>query len=169
MWIGRPLLNLAIKGVIVPALIDTGATRSLLRLDVFRSIQKSTHSPFLLQPMTGLKIVTGESIEVIGKTEIAIAHVGPVTVVVCKQIAHQFIIGNDLLQNGKAKIDYQRGEVTWHNQKWPTRYRQSSGIAGIDDTVIDTGYDDIDTVIKHYEGIFCGKHDVNGKCDIRPI
>ena len=127
------------KGVIVPALIDTHATRSLLRLDIFESIQKSTHSPLLLQPMTGLKTVTGESIEVIGKTEIPIAHVGPVTVVVYGKIGHQFIIGNDLLQNGNAKSDYKRDEVTWYNQKWPTRYRQSLGTAGIDDVVIETG------------------------------
>ena len=32
-----------------------------------------------------------------------------------------------------------------------------------------SGYDDIDNVIKHYESIFCGENDVNGKCDIRPI
>ena len=56
---GRPLLKLAIKGVIVPALIDTGVSRSLLRLDVFESIQKATHSPLLLQTMTGLKTLTG--------------------------------------------------------------------------------------------------------------
>ena len=50
-----------------------------------------------------------------GKTKIPIAYVGPVTVVVCRKIGHQFIIGNALLQNGNAKIDYKRREVTWYN------------------------------------------------------
>ena len=98
-----------------------------------------------------------------GKTEIPIAHVGPVTIVVCKNIGHKFIIGSDLLQTGNAKIDHKHGKITWYKQKWSTRYNVNSGTTGIDDTVNDTGYDSIDRVIKHYENVFRGKNDVNDK------
>ncbi len=85
-------MKLAVKGVIVAALVDCGASRSLLRLDVYKHIMRSTHSNMLLKPSPPLKSITGHKLNIIGETEIVIANAGAVTVLVTTDIPHELVM-----------------------------------------------------------------------------
>ena len=52
---GRPVVNLKIGGQNVRALIDTGATCTLLRLETFRTLNETLHRPRYLRSATQLR------------------------------------------------------------------------------------------------------------------
>ena len=69
---GHPTVNLCIHGVKVTALVDTGASCSLLRWDIFDLIVKKKHQSSVLQPAGPLRGVNGSPLHVLGKTQICV-------------------------------------------------------------------------------------------------
>ena len=150
------------------ALIDTGASRSLLRSDVLGYVQKASHLRTVLQKGPCLQTLSGHKLDILGITEVPVAQVGNITVHIVHNMRHELILGTDSLSQDSI-IDYRRKILTWRGRDWPITFRDGSGAAGIDETVIDTGYAAIDDVIQAYSDSFSYDGERTGKCTIRPI
>ena len=61
--------------------------------------------PVLHQTSHSLQSVTGQTLAVLGHTEIAIDNAGPVNVFIVDNLPNEMIIGADALVFGKAKLD----------------------------------------------------------------
>ena len=85
----RPTINLVICGIFVTALVDTEATCSLLRRDVFNLVINRTHHSNVLHKSLPHRGLGGMSLQVGGQTQIKVAGVKtPLNVVICRNIHH---------------------------------------------------------------------------------
>ena len=94
------------------ALLDTGASRTILRRSEFNYICKYLGRTPVLAKSIDLCAVTGHPITVLGSTEINETQLGPIPVIVVDGIQHACILGRDVLTKIQAVIDYQKGILT---------------------------------------------------------
>ena len=99
-------VELSVYGQRLRGLLDSGASRSVLRRDVFDRLCRLVGRIPVLKKAEKLCGVTGHDIHVLGSTEIADDEVGPFSVVIVEGIGHPLILGRDLLQADGAQIDY---------------------------------------------------------------
>ena len=156
------------KGVIVTALLDTGASRTILRRDIYDVIQRATHSPTLLKPSPNLKTLCGNHMITLGETELPVAHAKPINVIVVENMDQELVLGNDNVQLGNSVINFRDRELVWYGERWPLLFSDAAGIAGLSETTIATGYEDIDKIIETYDDVFSGKFEGNGQCNLKP-
>ena len=95
------------------ALVDTGATHSVLRRSTFQHICKATGRCPVLKKTVQLCGVTGHNLQVHGSTEIADDELGPIPVIIVEGISHAMILGRDVLVTDGARIDYENSLLTW--------------------------------------------------------
>ena len=96
---GRPTVNLILSGIKVTAIVDTGASCTLLRRDIFDLIVRRTHRACLIEHSGPLQHLGGVSLKVFGKTQVAISGIiSPVEVVVCDELPHEIILGDPSLR-----------------------------------------------------------------------
>ena len=95
------------------ALVDTGASHSVLRRSTFQNICKTTGRSTILKKTVQLCGVTGHNLQVHGSTEIADDDLGPIPVIIVEGIAHAMILGRDVLATDGARIDYEESLLTW--------------------------------------------------------
>ena len=98
------------------ALVDTGASHSLLRRSTFQQLCSTSGRRPILQKTVQLCGVTGHNIEVLGKTEIADDELGPIPVIIVEGIGHAMILGRDVLATDGAHIDYANSILTWRHR-----------------------------------------------------
>ena len=101
------------------ALLDTGASRTILRRSEFNLICKTLGRTPILSKTINLCAVTGHPIKVLGSTEINEAQLGPISVIVVEGIQHACILGRDVLKDKQAVIDYQNGALICHKATFP--------------------------------------------------
>ena len=112
-------VELIIYGRHILALLDTGASRTVLRRTEFDLLCKTTGRTPVLKKAVPLCGVTGHDIAVLGITEIEEVTVGPFPVIIVEGIAHALILGRDLLCNDGAYIDYATGRLNWRGVNLP--------------------------------------------------
>ncbi len=93
----RAFIDLDLDGVKVKALVDTGASRSLLRQDRLKKVTGSTGRSMIMRPVGNLVSVTEQPLKVLGCTEVRVQGVGPVTVTIVPSMRHEMILGWDQL------------------------------------------------------------------------
>ena len=91
------------------AMIDSGASRTILRRSEFDMICKYLGRTPVLSKTIDLCAVTGHPIKVLGSTEIMEAQLGPIPIIVVEGINHACILGRDILKDKQALIDYKKG------------------------------------------------------------
>ena len=162
----RPTVNLVISGIMVTALIDSGAICSLLRRDVFNLVVNRTHRSNLLHKSLPLRGLGGISLQVDGQTQIKVAHVkNPVNVVICRNIPHEMILSNDALRSGNGIIDLKSNILTWYGKMWPLRQHASPGYASVGPIFPKTGSPAIDELVQANSDVFAAKGEANGCCN----
>ena len=100
---GRPRVNLSIKGVRTPALIDTGATSTFVREDLWKKLR----TPLLHSESSSKTTLTanGGQINVIGRTYLPIDGTCEIQAIVLDNtLSAPLIIGADSLSTGKAVV-----------------------------------------------------------------
>jgi hypothetical protein len=107
-------VRLSLAGVPLLALVDTGASRTLLQRDSFLEICANIARSPILQRSHGLCTLSGEHIPVLGETQVTEDKVGPLNVVVVTTGVHQLILGADELQRGGATLDFTSHTLLWH-------------------------------------------------------
>jgi len=161
----RPTVNLVISGIKVTALVDTGATCSLLRRDVFDLVVHKTHRSNVLHKSLPLRGLGGLSLQVDGQTQIKVAGVrNPLNVVICRNIPHEMILGNDALRSGNGVIDLKSNILSWSHNTWPLRKHKSTGYASVGPIFPETGSAAIDNLIHKNSDVFSAKGEKNGCC-----
>ena len=77
----RPQIKVSLAGMNVSGLLDTGASVSVIQYDLFTRLSARLHRTLLLRPASPLQGVSGESLNVLGSTEIKVDGLSkPVTV-----------------------------------------------------------------------------------------
>ncbi len=116
-----------------------------------------------------LQSVSGHDLKVKGKTQIKIDHVGPIAVHVVEEMAHDLLIGTDMLKKGCCVINYPRKTLTWFKKEWPFKVEQNGSIDAVGETYFKTGYKRIDDILYDYAYLFAEKGSEIGYCDMRPM
>ena len=109
---GRPRVRLAICGVQVHALIDTGSTHTLIDASVYNSLPRLT--PLYAAPK--LVSLTNHELPIRGACTVKLAGL-PTEVLVCESLGTDLLIGSDLCRS--AVIDFQNKLLTLGDQKFP--------------------------------------------------
>lgn len=93
----------------IHALVDTGASRTVLRRHEFEILCKLTGRTPVLKKSVALCGVTGHDITVLGHTEMEEKRLGVLPVIIVEGISQALIIGRDVLRSGNACINYHSG------------------------------------------------------------
>ena len=159
----RPTINLIISGILVTALVDTRATCSLLRRDAFTLVVYRTHRSNVLHKTVPLKGLGGVSLQVDGRKQIQVANVKvPQDVVICRNIPHEMILGNDSLRVGNGVIDLNANVLSWFRKQWPLRSKPSPGCDSVGPIFPETGSCAIDALVHDNADVFAAKGEKNG-------
>ena len=101
------------------SLINSGASRSILRRQEFDAICKSLGRTPILSKTIDLCAVTGHQLNVLGTTELVEEQLGVIPIIVVDGIQHPCILGRDVLKAQEAIINYQTGTLTCKNASFP--------------------------------------------------
>ena len=118
----RIYVNVRIHGVVVCALVDTGAARTLVSGQVLHEITQACGRQCVLRPTGTLVSVSGEELHVEGETEVMVDDVGPMRVVVMNKMHHPCILGWDQLQRYGASIDGRQLVLRWGGERPPFQH-----------------------------------------------
>ena len=110
-------MSLTLKGLRLRALIDTGASRTVLRRAEFMELCDKIGRQPLVKRTSGLQSVTGHELHVWGETEIEEESLGVISVTVVNDLPYPMIVGRDVLCADGAVINYPRGVLTWREQE----------------------------------------------------
>ena len=155
------------SGVSILALIDTGAAICVMQLDTFQKLASALHRSLLLQPAGPLQSVTGDSLYVVGSTQVSLDGVDrPVNVTVVRGLREELILGCDVLN--ESTIDLTRGIITLNGKEWPimrrSRYNKQVSII-----LPGTGSPVFDRLIRDNEDLFAKKGKSPGRCVYPPM
>jgi hypothetical protein len=112
-------VELTFNGRVVYALVDTGASRTVLRRRNFYDICKTVGRIPLVTRATPLHGVTGHGLNVWGKTEIKEDRLGVLPSIIVDDMMHAMILGRDVLSKDQASIDYFKGVLHWRGRHLP--------------------------------------------------
>jgi hypothetical protein len=177
---GRLGIILSINGSKEEALIDTGATLTLLRYDAWIDICRATGRAPLLRPAPHLVSVNGTELDVLGTANIKVADVPRQDMIVVKDISHRLILGDDFLKWGQAIISYGNEQLHWFGTLW--KMHRYGGLKDrVQVTAVGPGplsdyqlavqrlQPDIDKIMGEYSDIFTQKGQPIGFCDVMPL
>ena len=130
----------------IGALVETGASCTLLRLDIFHTLADRAHRHRLLADAPALR---GASLDVRGSTEIKIQGVAkPIRVTVLGDLPCKMVLGVDVLQDGQGLIDFGQNVLRWHRREWPMRCIEHAFEASLGQVLPETGDEQINQVIQ---------------------
>jgi len=151
-------VELTFYGCHIRALLDTGASRTVLRRKEFDQLCKWTGRSPVLRKSVDLIGVTGHDIKVLGATQLEEARVGKIAVIIVDNIGHAFILGRDVLRRGNALINYEAGIVQWNEHHFdmlpPKRPLHLASLGPRPPTVSDTR---IAQCVESHEDLFAAK------------
>jgi hypothetical protein len=151
---GRPQIRLTLESVDVDALVDTGASRTLMNLDIFNQVCLAQRRPNLLKSTGPLVSVTGGALNVQGETNLKLSNNIVARVVVVADLPHSLLLGTDLMRQCQGTIDYARQLVHLNGQAFPFITSVSDPIDFIGDTQMTTGDAAIDRVLRRHARAF---------------
>ena len=163
------MVRLFIQGIQITALVDTGASCTLLRLDTFHRISERTHRTLFVSPACPLQGVNGTPLDVVGQTEIRIGRIAsPMKVTIAKTLGQEFILGADALHRGQGVVDMKDNQLIWYGYRWPLCRGGMSGQASIGPITPQTGHTRFDLLIRKNASVFSAKGEANGQCKKLP-
>ena len=153
----RPVVDLQVGGLSIGALVDTGVSCTLLRLDIFHKLADRAHRHRLLADVPALRGVSGASLDVRGSTKIKIQGVAkPIRVTVLGDLSCKMVLKEDALQYGQGIIDFGRIEMA------------SKGVANATHRARLRG-EQINQLIQKNAYLFSAKGEPNSFCSNSPI
>ena len=167
---GRPVVDLQVGGLPIGALVDTGVSCTLLRLDIFHKLADRAHRHRLLADVPTLRGVSGASLDVRGSTEIKIQGVAkPIRVTVLGDLLCKMVLKEDALQYGQGIIDFGQNVLRWHRREWPMQRIVHAFEASLGQVLPETGYEQINQLIQKNAYLFSAKGEPNSFCSNSPI
>lgn len=160
---GRPLMVVTMGGYRISALVDTGASSSLLREDIFLAMARKVRRTHFVRATHQLQGISGSTLPLKGRTEVKIDKVdNPLPVDIITKMGPELIIGQDWLRKGRAVIDFPQKRVSWFGQEWPILRSWEDIAAGIAEVGLPCmGFPEGDSIIRKYADVFSGERDSN--------
>jgi len=155
-------------GVQTVALVDTGASRTLMTKALYYKLPVNKHN--LYPSHVNLASYTGHHISVLGETTVPIGHRKGLRVLVVDGVEDTpLLIGNDSLQQAGSVIDYLTNTVTISGHRYPMISRrdalykvsQVSELPVVSDKVLRQ-------IVQRHKDVF-GKPGTLGECTLPPI
>ena len=141
------------------ALVDSGASRTLLSYAVYRDICARNRIPSILQSTRPLVSVTGERLDTKGELEIRFSKDVLLQVVIVQSLPKDAILGDDFLKGVKAKVDYDNSCIESSIGSFEIIDHDSGNQIGSADTRVATGLSHLDQILAKYRSIFQGSQD----------
>ena len=165
--LGRPQIRVTLSGFNVIALVDTGASICVMQLNTFQKLASSLHRSIIMREAAPLQSVTGDSLDVVGSTQITLDGFDePVIVTVVRGLREELILGCDVLNN--SQIDLKRGVITMHGKCWPilrtSRYNRQVNII-----VPVSGSSVFNRLIRDNADLFAIQGQSPGRCVYQPM
>ena len=110
---GRPLISVGLGNQIILALVDTGASHTVIDNNIFSFFCENSKRSASLLPTVGLYGATGENIEVLGRTTIPIDK-HHYSVIVVKNLKSDLIFGSNCIR----QIDFVKQTVHLTGQQY---------------------------------------------------
>lgn len=151
-------------------LVDTGASSSLLREDIFLAMAKKVRRTHFIRGSQPLQGIAGVRLPLIGCTEVKVDRVdNPLPVEIITEMNPELIIGQNWLRQGKAVINFPNKCMFWFGREWPIRRSHEKGAAPCEPRLPCMSYPKGDEVIREYADVFSGENEPNGVCDLLPM
>ena len=151
-------------------MLDTGASCTLLRRDIFDKIVGKTHQVCYLHKTPRLQAVNGTEIQTIGQTQIQLDLIPePISVIIVDSLSHDMIIGESILRSGCAILDLKNNVLQWYGRKWEIQQNSVSGFESIGPITPQTGNANIDALIRENADLFSAKGEKPGRCDLEAL
>lgn len=151
----------------MPALVDTGASRSILSYDVYRKCTGKHVSPLEIGPR--MISISGDDLDVKGEAFVSIGGNTRMRVVVVDNIATPFIIGADALQSAGGCVDFANKTLTVMNRKYKFELRHVTPDAVLATYDLPSVNNEVlKDVLKENKDIF-GSTDTLGECTLPAV
>ena len=166
-------LSISAGSVSIDCLIDTGACVSLLHKDIFSEICYASGHSTLLQQAPPIYTVSGKPITVYGCTEVEFGELGCLPVIIVEGIIHEGIIGNDILERGKAVVNYDTLTLKWKGKPFklhpygiPQAFDLAASLA-VDGSPMSAAPGDYMEVLRKYQDVFYEDGHPFGQCPLK--
>ena len=164
----RPSLTLTVAGVSIKCLIDTGASCSIIRKDIFEEICNNSYRPMIVGKSKPLRSVYGNLLKTNGIIRMKFDEFQhPITLIVSEEIAYKCIIGSDILN--ECDILGSRKTLIYRNKEFMLGEVKIKGVESLSLSDRNTEYKEINVVLEKFSDIFCEKGETNGRCEIAPM
>ena len=160
----RPYTSLTFTGgTQVSALIDSGASRSLLRRDIFLSLCKSISRSPILKRTLPLFSVSKNPLHVLGEAHVSLAGGTNWPWVIVENIPYGAILGADLLQHVAADLDFHSNTITMSNVVLPLTFDDNlpPAITSLDSPLL--------TLLDSYQDVFHTPGEPIKPCLLSPL
>jgi transposase InsO family protein len=117
-------------GVMTPALIDTGASRSLINHAFWMKIRACC--PRLRPSAVKLITVTGDDLQTHGCVSLVLDKIGKHEFIIAPHIATSVLLGTDFLEKFQVEINYQHKVVNTKAKSFPLMFSPSENIPHIE-------------------------------------
>ena len=176
--VGRPHINIQLgngkRAITTPALVDTGASISVISHDLARQICTRGGRPYLLNRVTAnITSATGHGLCILGQLETKVGDIGIVSFYVVRNLSnHNCIIGWDILQQYGFELN--SNELIWGETTYQlVPYSTTETVATVKPTTetvatVKPQPDPIQTVIDKYRTVF-GEPDKLKPANVTPM
>ena len=135
------------------ALVDTGASRTLMDYEVFKELCQRRGRTAVLTPSEPLATLTGQPLSVKGRTEIVTDEGICLRVIVVQTLPHALIIGIDTLARSRGVVDVARGRCELNGQEFACLVKPESSGPNLA-VVMDSGNERINALLHEYKDVF---------------
>ena len=165
----RPEVKLTFNNLPVLALVDTGASGTLLRREIFDRICQSSHRIPTVRPSNvALQSVTGHPLQVLGTTQVMLEGSIPLSVTIVDKLPQEMILGSDELVRGAGRLDLVSGTMLWFDRCWDLHLSPYLPPAQLAHTAPAT-HPAFNDIVRAFSDIFAEPNGQQGHCSILPL
>lgn len=148
---GRPWVKLPVDGVQCQALIDTGASHSLISESVYNKLPRIT--PLMYAPT--LTSLSGHKLETRGTAVVKLPGVGAKDVVVCPELCFDMLLGSNVLKD--VVLDLPQLTMVLGNEKFPLKFLVGDGVESVTHCIPKAPSKVLEQVLEAYKDVFSPK------------
>ena len=153
------------KQIKVRSLIDTGASVTLMRADLYKKICRTMKRPFWLCSAPPLCSVSGGKLKVVGTTHFKFDFCKSHEIIIVEDILHECILGIDFLTSAKGELLFVRKSVRLYDHTYPYIINKSSAVVAVE---TDTGSQEINKPVFANSDVFSTEEYKLGKSKLEP-
>ena len=160
----HPWVILSIMGNREPALIDTGASRTLMSEELYKRLPRQPK----LEPGPRLVSVNDSELDVLGETIVKLDRHTGLRVVVVRDVSTPLLVGADALQQAGSVVDFAGKTVTISGKKFPFTTKKVTGQIEQVSELPPVAQPVLRKILEEYKAIFGGEGTL-GECTLPAV